>query len=397
VERIFVTRPNAGMQKQYDGVDIAPGDIASLMQFARSEHIALTLPGPEAPLCAGLVDAFDEAGLYAFGPNAACARLEGSKAFAKEIMSRTGVDTAEYQQFTDAKLALEYVESCPLPTVIKADGLAAGKGVRICGTREEARAAVEDLMVSRIFGDAGHELIIEEFMEGAECSFIALVDGQHVVPLATSQDHKRLLDRDEGPNTGGMGAFSPSPHANDALIDRVMHEIIHPSLVSLSTRALSYRGFLYAGLMLTPRGPRVLEFNVRLGDPETQPLMIRLNSDLADVLMSVREGGFKAKSLQWDPRPAACLVMASPGYPQNPQTGHEIHGLDAAGAMEDVQIFHAGTKLDASGKTLTSGGRVLGVTAVGNDLGHARDRAYAAAAAISFEGAHYRRDIAINA
>jgi len=397
VERIFVTRPNAGMHTDYDAVDIAPGDIEGLLSFAKAEQISLTLPGPEAPLCEGIVDSFEDAGLYAFGPKAACAKLEGSKAFAKEVMSRTGVDTAEYRQFSDAETALKYVESCPLPTVVKADGLAAGKGVRICATREEARSAVQDLMVSQIFGAAGHELIIEEFMEGVECSFIALVDGQNVVPLATSQDHKRLLDGDEGPNTGGMGAFSPSPHANEALIDRVVHEIIQPTLVSLSTRALSYRGFLYAGLMLTPRGPRVLEFNVRLGDPETQPLMMSLQSDLAEVLMSVRDGGLNPGKLQWDPRPAACIVMSSRGYPEKPEKGFEIHGLEQAKKMESVQVFHAGTRLDSAGKTLSSGGRVLGVTALGDDLGAARDRAYKAAAAISFEGAHYRKDIAVNA
>jgi len=397
VDQVFVTRPNAGMRHAYNAIDIAPSDIASLVRFAKSENIALTVPGPEAPLCAGLVDAFQSEGLYAFGPTAACAELEGSKNFAKEVMNHTGVPTGEYRMFTDANAALSFVEHCTIPTVIKADGLAAGKGVRICATREEARQAVQDLMVSQVFGNAGQQLIIEEFLEGIECSFIALVDGQKVVPLATSQDHKRLLDNDQGPNTGGMGAFSPSPHADETLIDRVMHEVIYPTLVSLETQDLSFRGFLYAGLMLTPRGPQVLEFNVRLGDPETQPLLMRLKSDLADTLLGIREGGITANSLHWDPRPAVCLVMASPGYPEKSDVGHEISGLDEADALGDVKVFHAGTTVDEQGRTITSGGRVLGVTALGDDLGSARDLAYQAADTIHFEGAQLRRDIAASA
>lgn len=393
VDRVFATRPNAGMARLTDAVDIAPTDVAALVRFARSEGVDLTVPGPEAPLCAGLVDAFDEAGLYAFGPSGAAARMEGSKAFAKAVMARTGVPTAEHAEFDDVGAALAHVAACPLPVVVKADGLAAGKGVRICGSREEAADAVRDLCGERIYGDAGSRLVIEEYLEGTELSFIALVDGDTIVPLDTSQDHKRLLDHDEGPNTGGMGAFSPAPAVDEALVDRVIHEIMAPTLLSLSERKIRFRGFLYAGLMIGPRGPKVLEFNVRLGDPETQPLLMRLGSDLAALLLAPRDGGLPTR-IDWDPRPALCVVLASEGYPAAPVKGRPIAGLDAVNEGPDLQVFHAGTRLGDDGQVLTNGGRVLGVTALGADLEAARRRAYAAADQIHFEGKQLRRDIA---
>ena len=395
VDRIFATQPNAGMSSIVEGISIAPTDIEGLVRFAKSEGVDLTVPGPEAPLCAGIVDAFEEQGLFAFGPNAACAKMEGSKAFAKDVMARMGVPTAEYSVFHDFDSARAYVEGCQLPVVVKADGLAAGKGVRICGTRDEAVAAVQDMMGDQLYGVAGARLVVEEFLEGRELSFMALVDGSKIVPLATSQDHKRLLDNDLGPNTGGMGAFSPSPIADEALIDRVMHEVMHPTIASLDEQGLRYRGFLYAGLMVSERGPSTLEFNVRLGDPETQPLLFRLKSDLATMLLSARDG-FSGLKVEWDPRPAVCLVLASEGYPVRPIKGRVISGLDDVSAMDDVMVFHAGTRFNDQGEVITSGGRVLGVTALGDSLAQARVKAYSAVKKIHFEGQHVRADIALS-
>ncbi len=392
VEQVFATRPNAGMAEFVEPVDLGPTDILELVRLAKDRRIDLTVPGPEASLCAGIVDAFADEGLYAFGPTKACAEMEASKAFAKSIMARMGVPTAEYRLFQEQKTALEYVQTCSIPVVIKADGLAAGKGVRVCTERAHALETVAEFMGERIFGDAGSQLIVEECLQGRELSFIALVDGQDVLPLVSSQDHKRLLDGDEGPNTGGMGAFSPSPILDEALMDRVMHEVMYPTIRSLAERGLRYRGFLYAGLMITEQGPLTLEFNVRLGDPETQPIMMRLKSDLAEVLMQCRDG-LKGVQLDWDPRPAVCLVAASEGYPQSPIKGRPITGLKSASQMENVQIFHAGTRLQ-DGEVITSGGRVLGVTALGDSMLDARRRAYDAVEEIGFEGMHVRYDIA---
>jgi phosphoribosylamine--glycine ligase len=318
--------------------------------------------------------------------------MEGSKAFAKRIMSRMGVPTAEYAVFQELSSAKSYVRDCALPVVVKADGLAAGKGVRICTTRTEAVEAVADLMGAQVYGTAGATLVIEEFLEGRELSFMALVDGTTIVPLATSQDHKRLMDNDLGPNTGGMGAYSPSPIADQALLDRVMHEVMLPTVQSMAEQGLCYRGFLYAGLMVSERGPSTLEFNVRLGDPETQPLLFRMRSDLAHLLLSARDG-LHGLEVDWDPRPAVCLVMASEGYPTKPIKGRVITGLSDVAKMTDVMVFHAGTRLGDGGAVLTSGGRVLGVTATGATMAGARDRAYEAADLIHFDGQQMRRDI----
>jgi phosphoribosylamine---glycine ligase len=395
VDTVYATRPNPGMAAVCEPVDIAPSDIAALVAFSKDEGVELTVPGPEAPLCAGVVDAFAEAGLYAFGPVAACARLEGSKSFAKDVMARTGVPTAEHRTFTSCDEALRYLQELPMPIVVKADGLAAGKGVAVCTERSEAEEAVRASLLDGAFGDSGNKVVIEECLEGRELSFMALVDGSTVVPLATSQDHKRLNEGDRGPNTGGMGAYSPSPAADGALEERILHEVVQPTLRSLSERGLRYRGFLYAGLMLTDRGPKVLEFNVRMGDPETQPLLVRLQGDLAEAMLAARDGQLSGAALSWDPRPSVCVVLASEGYPRSPKKGRAIFGLDRAAAMDDVVVFHAGTKLGEGGAVLSSGGRVLGVTALGDNIDGARARAYEAAAAISFEGMHLRRDIGL--
>lgn len=392
VDKLFATRPNAGMAPLVDAVDISPTDVPSLVHFAKSEGIDMVIPGPEAPLCAGIVDALIEEGIYAFGPTADCARLEGSKHFAKLVMQGMGVPTAEYQAFTSAEDALEYVSTIDGPVVVKADGLASGKGVHICMDRAQAVDSVRQIMEDRKYGDAGQSLVVEEFMVGRELSFIALVDGTTVVPLASSQDHKRLLNDDQGPNTGGMGAYSPSPALDERLYDRIMHEVMYPTVQSIAEQGLKFRGFLYAGLMLTERGPRVLEFNVRMGDPETQPIMSRLKSDLAEVLWRARNHELP-QELSWDERSSVCLVLASEGYPESPQKGRVISGLEDASKVANSHVFHAGTTLNDSGEVITSGGRVLGVTALGDTLEEARDTAYEAASKIHFDGMQLRTDI----
>jgi phosphoribosylamine--glycine ligase len=392
IEQIYATRPNAGMVPLVDAVDISPTDVPALVKFAKDERIDMVIPGPEAPLCAGIVDALTSEGIYAFGPTADCARLEGSKHFAKLVMERMGVPTAEYQAFSRAEDALEYVSTIDGPVVVKADGLASGKGVHICMNRTQAIDSVRQIMEERKYGDAGQSLVVEEFMVGRELSFIALVDGTTVVPLASSQDHKRLLDEDKGPNTGGMGAFSPSPALDDPLYDRIMHEVMYPTVQSIAEQGLTFRGFLYAGLMLTERGPRVLEFNVRMGDPETQPIMSRLKSDLAEVLWRARAHELPHE-LMWDDRASVCLVLASEGYPEKPIKGRVINGLEAAAEVEDSHVFHAGTSLNEAGEVITTGGRVLGVTALGDTLEDARQKAYEAASRIHFDGMQLRKDI----
>ncbi len=392
IDQIYATRPNAGMVPLVDAVDISPTDVPALVKFAKDERIDMVIPGPEAPLCAGIVDALTSEGIYAFGPTADCARLEGSKHFAKLVMERMGVPTAEYQAFSRAEDALEYVSTIEGPVVVKADGLASGKGVHICMNRTQAIDSVRQIMEERKYGDAGQSLVVEEFMVGRELSFIALVDGTTVVPLASSQDHKRLLDEDKGPNTGGMGAFSPSPALDDPLYDRIMHEVMYPTVQSIAEQGLTFRGFLYAGLMLTERGPRVLEFNVRMGDPETQPIMSRLKSDLAEVLWRARAHELPHE-LMWDDRASVCLVLASEGYPEKPIKGRVINGLEAAAEVEDSHVFHAGTSLNEAGEVITTGGRVLGVTALGDTLEDARQKAYEAASRIHFDGMQLRKDI----
>ncbi len=383
---------NHGMEEAHL-VDLAPEDIAGLLAFAKSNAVDLTVVGPEAPLVRGIVDAFEEEGLAIFGPTRAAAMLEGSKAFAKEVMLAAGVPTARARTFTDPEAALRYVRQVGPPLVVKADGLAAGKGVSVCFTEDDAARFLREVMVERKFGDAGERVVIEEYLEGEEVSVLAFTDGREVIPLIASQDHKRAFDGDEGPNTGGMGAYAPVPAYGPAVADVVREEILDRVVRAMAERGIPYRGVLYAGLMLTAAGPRVLEFNVRFGDPEAQAILPLLETDLVEVLMAAVRGELRGARLDWRPESCVCVVLASGGYPGPYRTGMPIEGLDSASTMEGVEIFHAGTRRQG-GAFLTDGGRVLGVTARGPDLARAVELAYRAVARISFPGMHYRTDIA---
>lgn len=393
VAKIYCAPGNAGIAALAECVPVAADNVSELLDFAKKQRIDLTVVGPELPLTLGIVDSFRRQGLKAFGPTKEASVLESSKSFARDFCRRYNIPSPACDTFTDAEVANAYIHMQTLPVVIKADGLAQGKGVFVCKTLDEAIAAVDDILVSRKFGDAGVRLVVEEFLEGTEVSFIAICDGNHVLPLAGSMDHKAAFDGDVGPNTGGMGAVSPAPLLDNGMAKLVMDTIMLRAARGMVTEGLPFVGVLYAGLMIKDGEPKVLEFNVRFGDPETQPLMMRLKTDLADVLMAAVTGELHKISLEWDPRPAACVVMASGGYPGKYEKGREIHGLDAtAREMKDIVIFHAGTKL-VDGNLVTDGGRVLGVTALGKDMSDAIKRAYEAVERISFEGAHYRKDI----
>ena len=397
-ERVFVAPGNAGtaLEPTLTNVDIAATDIPALLSFAQNEKIGLTIVGPEAPLVKGVVDAFRKAGLTIFGPTKAAAQLEGSKAFTKDFLARHHIPTAEYQNFTDVELALQYVRAKGAPIVIKADGLAAGKGVIVAMTLEEAEAAVRDMLAGNAFGDAGHRIVVEEFLDGEEASFIVMVDGEHVLPMATSQDHKRVGDGDTGLNTGGMGAYSPAPVVTAEIHQRVMDEVIWPTVRGMAAEGNVYTGFLYAGLMISEAGqPKVIEFNCRFGDPETQPIMLRLQSDLVEMCLAACEGKLDQQESQWDERPALCVVLAAGGYPGDYRTGDVIHGLPLE-EVADGKVFHAGTRLEDD-RVLTNGGRVLCVTALGADVAAAQRRAYALATPIAWEGSFCRRDIGYRA
>jgi phosphoribosylamine--glycine ligase len=391
VQKVFVAPGNGGTATE-PGLQNAPiAGVEELVEFARRETIALTLVGPEAPLAEGVVDAFRAAGLRIFGPTQAAAQLESSKHFAKSFMARHGIPTAHYGSFERADDAKAYIESHPAPIVVKADGLAAGKGVVVAATRAEAIAAVDWIMNDRSLGTAGNRVVIEEFLDGEEASFIVMVDGRNILPLATSQDHKRLRDADQGPNTGGMGAYSPAPVVTPKVHARVMREIIAPTVQGMMDDGIPYSGFLYAGLMIDRAGnPRTLEFNCRLGDPETQPIIIRLKSDLLELLEHAVDGTLDRAAAEWDRRAALGVVLAAHGYPSEPRKGDRIEALPKP--TEDCRVFHAGTRLD-DGKLLTNGGRVLCVTALGDSVRMARSRAYDALKAIRFEGMQYRTDI----
>jgi phosphoribosylamine--glycine ligase len=391
VGRVYVAPGNAGTAKEDGLFNVPITDIAELVQFARKEGIVLTVVGPEAPLAAGIVDSFRAAGLRIFGPTQRAAQLESSKDFAKSFMVAHGIPTARHQSFTEAGAAHAYLDRQGAPIVIKADGLAAGKGVVVAMTLEEAHAAVDDMLLGNRMGAAGARVVIEEFLEGEEASFIVMVDGKHVLPLASSQDHKRLLDGDRGPNTGGMGAYSPAPVLTPALHGRAMREVIAPVVSGMEAMGQPYTGFLYAGLMITPgQQLKVLEFNCRLGDPETQPIMMRLKSDLFTLVEHAVNGQLDRVEAQWDRRVALGVVLAAAGYPDNPSKGDEITGLPRP--EEDVRVFHAGTTLQ-DGKVVTSGGRVLCVTALGDTVRFAQRRAYEVAETIQFAGRQMRRDI----
>ena len=398
INEVLVAPGNAGTAREpgVRNVPLEADENARLVAFAITEDVDLVVPGPEAPLVAGLVDQMERAGMPCFGPTAAAARLEGSKAFAKQVLGAAGAPTARYREFTELEPALQHVDERHAPMVVKADGLAAGKGVIVAETREQARAANTEILEARAFGDAGRRVLVEDFLEGEEASFIALVDGEHVLPLASSQDHKARDDGDRGPNTGGMGAYSPAPVLDQDVQARVLDEVMHPVVRVMRDNGTPFKGVLYAGLMISPDGaPSVLEFNVRFGDPECQPLMMRLQTDLLDLIEATRAGRLDQIQPKWDPRTAMGVVMASSGYPGSYAKGHPIAGLDTAD-NSSMKVFHAGTAMKDD-KVVTAGGRVLCVTALGDSPTAARERAYGAVSDISFEGAFCRSDIGYRA
>jgi phosphoribosylamine--glycine ligase len=396
VRELYAAPGNAGSARVATPVPIAADRIDDLVAFAKARRVDLTVIGPEVPLTLGLADRLEAEGLLAFGPRAAGARLEGSKAFMKEVLDGAGVPTARYGAFTDPAAARAFARELGAPLVVKADGLAAGKGVLICETLADADRAIAEVMEARAFGDAGKVVVVEEFLVGEEASFIAFTDGTRVLPLAPSQDHKRVFDGDRGPNTGGMGAYSPAPVVDEAVTRAVIDRILTPTVDGLRARGIDFRGILYAGLMIDRGVPKVLEYNVRLGDPEAQPLLARMKSDLVPLLVACARGDLSGQTIQWDERPAVCVVMAAGGYPGEYRKGSPITGIADAEADPDVVVFHAGTAMKDD-RVVTAGGRVLGVTALGETIRGAIDRAYAACDRIRWDGVQYRRDIGARA
>jgi phosphoribosylamine---glycine ligase len=399
VSEVIVAPGNAGTARERGvrNADVAANDLDGLLKLAKDEHVALTVVGPEVPLVAGVVDKFRAAGLRIFGPRALAAQLEGSKAFAKDFLLRHAIPTAHYAVFSDLHLALDYVRKHGAPIVIKADGLAAGKGVVVALTLADAELALHDMLGAHAFGDASARVVIEEFLDGEEASYIVMSDGSHALPMASSQDHKRRDEGDLGPNTGGMGAYSPAPVVTPAVEQRILREVIEPTLRGMAADGMPFIGFLYAGLMIDKHGnPKVIEFNVRFGDPETQPILLRLKSDLIELIEAALDGRLDTTVAHWDVRPTLGVVMAAGGYPGVVKNGDVIGGLDGDFGSE-VKIFHAGTKLDAQGRAVTAGGRVLTVCALGKNIAAAREHAYAAVGKIHYDGAFCRRDIAYRA
>ncbi len=395
VDTVFVAPGNAGTatEPKLKNVDIGVTDTDALLNFAEQNSIALTIVGPEAPLVAGVVDAFEKAGQKIFGPTQAAAQLEGSKAFTKDFLARHAIPTADYANFTDIEPAVAYVKEKGAPIVVKADGLAAGKGVIVAETVEDAEAAIRDMLAGNAFGEAGSRVVIEEFLDGEEASFIVMVDGKNILPFATSQDHKRAADGDKGPNTGGMGAYSPAPVVTPDIHQRIMDEVITPTVEGMAAEGHPYKGFLYAGLMIMADGtPKVIEYNCRFGDPETQPIMMRLQSDLVPLCLAACDEKLSGQSISFDDQAAVGVVLAAGGYPDSYNKGDEIGGLDAAAAL-DGKVFHAGTALK-DGKTVTSGGRVLCATALGSNVTAAQQNAYNLVSKISWQDMYYRTDIA---
>ena len=400
VDQVFVAPGNAGTARDATNVAIPVDDIAAIVEFAQKESIDLTIVGPEAPLVDGLVDALEAAGLLAFGPSQQAAELEGSKVFCKQLLQKAGVPTADYRTFRTSDEGIRYIKDRypepdeAVPVVVKADGLAAGKGVVVCSTREEAINAVDRIAAQREFGDAGKELIIEEKLIGPEVSVLAITDGETIISLPAAQDHKPAYDGDTGPNTGGMGAYCPAPLIDEDMMYKIESDILVPVVHAMKRSRKPFKGILYAGLILTTSGPKVLEFNVRFGDPECQPLLMRLKTDIVDVLEAAAQNRLcDIEELQWDDRPSICVVMASEGYPKSHEKGREITGLDAADAIEGVKVFHAGTAIDDNGNVVNAGGRVLGVTAIGNSISNAKLQAYKAVKEIRWQGAWCRKDI----
>lgn len=396
VTQVFVAPGNAGTasEAKVSNVDISVLDIDQLTAFAVEESIDLTIVGPEAPLVAGVVDRFEARGLTIFGPVEAAAQLEGSKAFTKDFLARHNIPTAAYQNFTEIEPAKAYVRQMGAPIVVKADGLAAGKGVILAQTQQEAFDAIDDMLAGNAFGDAGHRVVVEEFLTGEEASFIVMVDGKNILPLATSQDHKARDNGDQGPNTGGMGAYSPAPVVTREIHDRAMKEVIIPTVEGMAAEGVPYKGFLYAGLMIDAEGtPKVLEYNCRFGDPETQPIMMRLKSSLAELCLAGAKGQLDTVNAEWDPRTALGVVMAAGGYPAAYRKGDPIRGLEQ---VTDAKVFQAGTRLSED-RVLTNGGRVLCVTALGDTASQAQEQAYKAVKTISWDDAYYRTDIGYRA
>mgnify|MGYP001824949421 CR=1 FL=1 len=394
VGTVYVAPGNAGtgLEKNVENVAISSDDIDALLEFARGKAIGLTIVGPEAPLVAGLVDRFKAAGLACFGPSAAAARLEGSKVFAKDFMARHDIPTAAYGKFTDVDEAVAFIHQHGAPVVVKADGLAAGKGVIIAQSIDEAEATVRDMLAGNAFGEAGPWVVIEEFLTGEEASFIVMADGDHILPLASSQDHKARDEGDVGPNTGGMGAYSPAPVIDEDMHQRAMRTVIEPTIKGMAAEGAPFTGFLYAGLMIAPDGtPKVLEYNVRFGDPETQPILMRLRSDLVSLCLAAVEGRLDEADAQWDPHPALGVVLAAGGYPGSYAKDRPISGLDV-GTPGQTKVFHAGTRL-VDGRVVTAGGRVLCVCAIGDSVSEAAKAAYGRCERIDWDGVYYRRDI----
>ncbi|MFW8591147.1 phosphoribosylamine--glycine ligase [Glaciecola sp. 2405UD65-10] len=397
VEQVFVAPGNAGTATELNvqNVNINADNISALLEFALSEQIGLTIVGPEQPLVLGVVDSFEDAGLTIFGPSKAAAQLEGSKSFSKDFLAKYDIPTAEYKTFEDIDSAVAYIDDKGAPIVVKADGLAAGKGVIVALTKQEAYDAVQDMLADNKFGDAGSRVVIEEFLEGEEASFIVMVDGKNVLPFATSQDHKRAYNGDQGPNTGGMGAYSPAPVVSDKIHNRIMQEVIYPTVQGMIDDGTPYKGFLYAGLMINNSGePKVIEFNCRFGDPETQPIMLRLESDLVELCQLACAGKLDTASITFNPKAAIGVVMAAGGYPGSYDKGDIISGLDSA--SENGKIFHAGTMIN-NGNIVTSGGRVLCITSLGNTVTEAQQKAYKLLETVSWDNAMYRTDIGYRA
>jgi len=392
VSKIYCAPGNAGISKQAILVPIKANDVKGLLDFALREEIDLTVVGPEEPLTQGIVDLFESRGLTIFGSNKKAAEIEGSKAFAKEMMKKYNIPTASYEVFSSRDEAINYVRQQGAPIVVKADGLAAGKGVRICKTIEEAIQAINQIMVEKVFGEAGNRVVVEEYLIGEEASYIAFTDGKTILPLASSQDHKPVFDEDQGPNTGGMGAYSPAPVVTEEVNQKIMEEILKPIIEGMGKEGRPYKGVLYAGLMIHRGQPKVLEFNARFGDPETQPVLVRMKNDMVPILEACIHGTLSQYKIDWDNRASLCVVMASKGYPGDYEKGKRIEGLEEVSRMKDIFVFHAGTAIN-EGKVITNGGRVLGVTGLGKDIPHAIEYTYQAVRKISWEGVHYRTDI----
>ncbi|WP_226648946.1 phosphoribosylamine--glycine ligase [Microbulbifer variabilis] len=398
VGTVFVAPGNAGTAREGKVQNVAIGvdNFPALADFAEENGVELTIVGPEAPLVDGIVDFFNGRGLAIFGPSKGAAQLEGSKAFTKDFLERHEIPTAAYRNFTEIEPAVEYIRERGAPIVVKADGLAAGKGVIVAETEQQAELAVRDMLSGNAFGDAGCRVVIEEFLQGEEASFIVMVDGENILPMATSQDHKRVGDGDTGPNTGGMGAYSPAPVVTDSVYQRIMQEVIEPTVKGLIAEGTPYTGFLYAGLMIDPQGaPRVIEYNCRFGDPETQPIMMRLKSDLVDLCLAALDKKLDSVTAEWDPRPSLGVVLAAHGYPGSYRKGDAISGLEKADG-DNAKVFHAGTAEDGE-RVVTNGGRVLCATALGDTVAEAQANAYEAARAIYWEGVFYRKDIGYRA